>query len=722
MSESQDFGKMSSRRYWSNKITKHVIGLGGAAVIGAITLIFAYLLWVVAPLLFPGSIELGPQYNVATRTPALVDVSDNGEVAVRISQQGIVEFYDADAGKPLAAFSLNKTIVAAQRVYPEVDLYALTEADGKLSFVGTQFVISFVEGQRVLTPKLNFPFGDSEVDVGSSNLIDVQLFDGELKLLSAVAGSSQYTRTTYRNVEIGYPLGAPRSTRVETDQPITKIISGPRNETTFVFDTQGGIRIDSNAGRVEGRTQLPQTPHLVAPLLGRYSILTATENGLAQIGLFRDSTGYLFREMRRFDVAAKVTQIIQEPRRKGFMSLDQNGTLALHYPTTGSTIDTIATDLSAPLIGSISPRSNRLIVATSESTVRNYVMHNEHPEISFATLWQEIWYEGYEEPLYNWQSSSADTDFEPKFSLTPLAFGTLKAAFYALLFAVPLAVMGAIYTAQFMSPAMRSWVKPGIEIMAALPTVILGFIGGLWLAPIIEAYLSSVLSIFFFLPLILFSFAIFWSQLSDKFTRRFAGWYGLIVTPIIIGTVYSAFGLGPFFEDQFFGGDSKAWFREVLGLSYDQRNALVVGIIMGLAVIPTIFSIAEDAIYSVPTHLINGSLALGATEWQTLVRVVLLTASPGIFSAIMIGMGRAVGETMIVLMATGNTPLMDFNIFEGMRTFAANIAVELPESEVDSSHYRILFLTALVLFLTTFVFNTLAEVVRQRLRNQYGSL
>ena len=143
---------------------------------------------------------------------------------------------------------------------------------------------------------------------------------------------------------------------------------------------------------------------------------------------------------------------------------------------------------------------------------------------------------------------------------------------------------------------------------------------------------------------------------------------------------------------------------------------------MGLAVIPTIFSIAEDAVYAVPDHLVRGSLALGATPWQTLVKVVLLTASPGIFSAVMIGMGRAVGETMIVLMATGNTPLMDFNIFEGMRTFAANIAVELPESEVDSSHYRILFLAALVLFLFTFVINTVAEVVRQRLRRRYGSL
>ncbi len=168
--------------------------------------------------------------------------------------------------------------------------------------------------------------------------------------------------------------------------------------------------------------------------------------------------------------------------------------------------------------------------------------------------------------------------------------------------------------------------------------------------------------------------------------------------------------------------DARIWFYEKAGIEYDQRNALIIGIAMGMAVIPTIFSISEDAIYGVPQHLVHGSLALGATRWQTLVRVVLLTASPGIFSAVMIGMGRAVGETMIVLMATGNTPIMDFNLFQGMRTFAANIAVEMPESEVGSTHFRILFFTAFVLFAITFVFNTIAEVVRQRLRSRYGNL
>ena len=159
-----------------------------------------------------------------------------------------------------------------------------------------------------------------------------------------------------------------------------------------------------------------------------------------------------------------------------------------------------------------------------------------------------------------------------------------------------------------------------------------------------------------------------------------------------------------------------------MGIGYDQRNSIVIGIAMGFAVIPTIFSIAEDAVFGVPKHLTSGSLALGATPWQSLVRVVLPSASPGIFSATMIGLGRAVGETMIVLMATGNTPVMDFSIFEGMRTLSANVAVELPESEVSSTHFRILFLAALVLFVFTFFFNTIAEIVRQRLREKYSTL
>ena len=217
--------------------------------------------------------------------------------------------------------------------------------------------------------------------------------------------------------------------------------------------------------------------------------------------------------------------------------------------------------------------------------------------------------------------------------------------------------------------------------------------------------------------------ALGWTKLPAAIRHKIPeGSHSILLIPVVLFIGWLSFAMSESIELWVFDGNVRQYLTNELGMTFDQRNSLVVGIAMGFAVIPTIFSIAEDAVFSVPKHLSNGSLALGATQWQTLIRVVLLTASPGIFSAVMMGLGRAVGETMIVLMATGNTPIMDWSIFQGMRTLAANIAVEMPESEVGSSHYRILFLAAFVLFIFTFIFNTVAEFVRQQLREKYSSM
>jgi phosphate transport system permease protein len=152
--------------------------------------------------------------------------------------------------------------------------------------------------------------------------------------------------------------------------------------------------------------------------------------------------------------------------------------------------------------------------------------------------------------------------------------------------------------------------------------------------------------------------------------------------------------------------------------TYVQRNAMIVGFVMGFAVVPIVYTLAEDALSSVPAHLRLASLGAGATPWQTAVRIVVPTAASGLFSAVMVGLGRAVGETMIVLMATGSTPVLSWNLFNGFRTLSANIAIELPEAVRNSTHYRTLFLAALCLFAITFLFNTLAESVRQRFRRR----
>lgn len=731
MSDVGQLPPLAKRRAWINTITTRVVGLGGIAVIGAIILIFMYLLWVVAPMFAPANIEAAQQFDLPPADVLKTDVNETGEVGLRFSRAGAVELFATDTGGTLQRMQTDNSISRVITVAGDDAMYALLDSNAELLLLRARYRVSFKDDQRRLTATINTAFDSDPITLSGTGVLsgyDVAFADEEL--LVASLRDNSLTLRQFREAELGYELEDANVIEMQLDRTYQHVFFGPRQKSLYLISDAGELEIlDLNNLRAPNRRYVgylvPEGQQLTtfAPLLGRSSWLVATQSGqLLQRFLVRGDSGYELHTVREFDVPAAIKKLVPEPRRKGFLAIDTTGTAHLGYATTGNILTSYKLGAFADSTMAIAPRSDYLLMTNNSGGAQVLALDNEHPEISWGTLWSEIWYEGYAEPIYSWQSSSAANDFEPKFSLTPLLFGTIKAAAYALLFAVPIAIMGAIYTAYFMAAPMRALVKPGIEIMAALPTVILGFLAGLWLAPIIEDNLSAVLSIFVTLPVGLFILAWCWRLLPSDLTRRFDGWYGLLVVPPILLITLSAFVMGPFLEDTLFGGDSRAWFRDYLNLPYDQRNALVVGIAMGLAVIPTIFSIAEDAIYGVPQPLINGSLALGATPWQTLTRVVLLTASPGIFSAVMIGMGRAVGETMIVLMATGNTPVMDWNIFQGMRTFAANIAVELPESEVDSTHYRILFLAALVLFFITFAFNTIAELVRQRLRARYGSL
>jgi phosphate transport system permease protein len=305
----------------------------------------------------------------------------------------------------------------------------------------------------------------------------------------------------------------------------------------------------------------------------------------------------------------------------------------------------------------------------------------------------------------------------------PLLFGTLKGTVYALLFAIPLAVLGALYTSQFVHPNLRNRIKPTVEIMAALPSVVIGFLAGLYLASLVERHLVAMFLMFVLLPVAGTAGILVWARLPKAALRRMqAGSELFLIVPMLLLGGWLALQLGPWVEASLFRGDARLWLNDVLGVTYDQRNSLVVGLAMGFAVIPIIFTISEDAFSSVPSNLTAASLALGASRWQTATRVVLPTASPGVFSAIMVGFGRAVGETMIVLMATGNTPILDWSMFNGFRTMSANIAVEIPEAPYGGTLYRVLFLTAALLFVITFVVNTVAEIIRQRLRDRYKAV
>jgi phosphate transport system permease protein len=370
----------------------------------------------------------------------------------------------------------------------------------------------------------------------------------------------------------------------------------------------------------------------------------------------------------------------------------------------------------------LSPRGDFILASNAQGRLEFWHLDAPHPEISLRTLLGKTHYESYDKPEWVWQSTGGTDDFEPKMSLVPLLFGTLKGTFFAMLFALPLAILGAIYTSQFASPRLRNTIKPMVEIMAALPSVVLGFLAGLVMAPLFERAAIQVFLLPFMTVLVAILLFPFWLKLPRRFHGTWSrGWEVLWLVPVLLLGVAAAMALAPAFERAFLGGDFRAWLLQGHGITYDQRNSIVVGFAMGFAVIPIIFTISEDALSSVPRSLTSASLACGASPWQTAWRVVLPTASPGIFSSVMVGFGRAIGETMIVLMATGNTPVMDWSPFNGMRTLAANIAVETPEAPQHGTLYRVLFLTALLLFLLTFVLNTIAELVRQQLRKRYES-
>jgi phosphate transport system permease protein len=420
-----------------------------------------------------------------------------------------------------------------------------------------------------------------------------------------------------------------------------------------------------------------------------------------------------------------IVAIGSSTRERSFVTGGADGSVLLRHLTSERTLARVeaagaASGVAAALIA---PRADGILVRRADGSLDRYSLSNPHPEFSWRAVWGKVWYEGYSEPEYVWQSTGGTDDFEPKLSLVPLVFGTIKATFYALIFAVPLSVMAALYTSQFVHPSIRAKVKPAVEIMAALPSVVIGFIAGLWLSSRVEADIVPFLLFNLLLPLFGTAGVLFWDRLPHPFRKRLRpGMEVLLILPLLLAGGAVAFWIGTSVENLAFGGDFKGWLSSSLGLVYDQRNSIVVGIAMGFAVIPIIFTISEDAFSSVPQHLTAASLALGASRWQTATRVVLPTASPGIFSAIMIGFGRAVGETMIVLMATGNTPLLDWSPFNGMRTLSANTAVEIPEAPYGGTLYRVLFLSAVVLFLMTFAVNTIAELVRQRLREKYKAI
>jgi phosphate transport system permease protein len=240
-----------------------------------------------------------------------------------------------------------------------------------------------------------------------------------------------------------------------------------------------------------------------------------------------------------------------------------------------------------------------------------------------------------------WQPVSS----HPKYGLMPLIVGSLKVTVVAILVAAPIAILAALFTSAFAPRWAKEILKPAIEVLAGIPSVVVGF-------------------------------------------------FALVVMASVL--------------------------QNIFGFEY-RLNALVGGLALSLAVIPIIYTITEDALNAVPKVMTEASLALGATKWQTALFVVLPAATPGLFAAVLLGIGRAFGETMIVLMATGNAALLSGIVTEPVRTMSATIGAEMAEVVFGDTHYTVLFLIGSILFVFTFVLNAVAELfVRRRLMRRFS--
>jgi phosphate transport system permease protein len=835
-------------------VSRWVITVGGIGTVAAVSTVFLLLLWVVFPLLLPAKTGRPGRLAAPGAARSLrAGVDDFRSIAWVLRADGTIAARAVDTGALLAERRLfpEKTITAAAFATGGTGV-ALGFADGTIALGSIGFRTSFLDdaaaspalralaagarttegetvAQRISPTQLRLQQLDVafEEPVAGASAAPVLLLDrsgaGDAGSYAEVHadGAFQIVRLSRReNMMTGevvtsrVPTPLPNPLPPGAAAPAWLLLSDSGDSALLAWRDGHAVRYllrDAAATPAVEAVELledrTRTVTAVSWLLGRTTVLVGDSTG--RIGAWfpsrrtPESAPVLVRAHLIEGGGSPVTTLAASSRSRLLVAGFADGSVEVRHATSQKLLARLQAGDRVPVeAAALSPKDDG-ILALAGGSVTHWSFTPGHPESTLRSLFLPVWYEGAPGPAQVWQSSAATDDFEPKFGLVPLIFGTLKATVYSLVFGVPIALLAAIFTSEFLTPKLRGRIKPVVELMASLPSVVLGFLAALVIAPFVAGRLAVFLALIVVGPLAFLCGAYLWQLVPYRLTLRFERWRFPAMFLAIPATLFAARAAGPALERICFSGDimrwlhgqgsggaaggwcyllvapaggavilllgrfvnprlnaaSRAWSRQrcawielgkfagavvatlalaaalgglfaaggldprgpLLG-TYVQRNSLVVGFVMGFAIIPIIYTIAEDALAAVPDHLRSASLASGATPWQTAWRIVIPTAMSGLFSAVMIGLGRAVGETMIVLMAAGNTPILDWNIFNGFRTLSANIAVELPEAVRNSTHYRTLFLAALVLFLMTFVLNTCAEIVRIRFRKKAREL
>ncbi|MCK6622197.1 MAG: ABC transporter permease subunit [Calditrichaceae bacterium] len=732
----------------ADRWARRLITFGGYGIIASIVAILLFLAYQSLPLAKNAAIKTLFTFP-ASQGPSkalLTGIDPFQEIFYILDEAGHVQFYQTAGTKPLSEAQLplsgNEKILAAAKGSLSSELFAAGTDSGRIITAEVRFQLDYSESGRAVIPSLSvkeiwkIPAAGKAASSNAASSDTLPDHVEKLAFSQNEDGSRFYAWVDHQGAlwvrsydaeeEVDYLhplsqyLGESSVTALTISNHGENLVAAAANGIMRWFDLK-----DLEKAALRDEWSISNGPaSALSYLLGDQAVAIGTAAGAVEVWFpVRTPSNLMkFRQIHSFrSHSAAVAQIYHSSRNRDFLTIDAEGAAQLHYSTTGKTEVQFPRPEFSIAAGAFAPKSDGILLVDAQKRFTLFRLDNPHPESTVKALFGKVWYEGYPGPEFVWQSTGGSDEFESKLSLIPLIFGTLKGTLYALLFSVPIALLAAIYVSQFAPFRLSRIVKPTVEIMAALPSVVIGFLAGLYFSPLFEQYLMSTFVFLILLPLIFLAGVAAWRAVPESYRMKIRpGFEVLFIIPVILIALQASASLGHPVENFLFRGNFQQWLYTTWGITYETRNSFVVGFALGFAVIPIIFTVSEDALSNVPKSLTSASLALGASRWQTVRRVVIPAASGGIFAAIMLGLGRAVGETMIVLMATGNTPIIDFNPFNGFRAMSACIAVEIPEAPVGGTLYRVLFLTALLLFVFTFVLNTLSSLVGERLRKKYA--